>query len=425
MLKDRYENPISTSSTTARDHYVDGLDRLLSGSAGVGETFNAAIEADPQFALAYCGLARIQQVIGDQSAARASTARAQELADGITEREATHIKAMVLLTNGKAGEAYQLIRKHLTKHPRDALLAQTCTSVFGLIGFSGRPGREAELLAYTESLRPHYGDDWWFLCQHAFSLCETGQLDRADKMIDQSLAICPRSAHSAHIRAHVYYEGGEIASGAKFLDEWIPGYDKAAYLNCHLSWHIALWALEQGQTEKLWETVDNSVMPGGTWGPPLNVLTDAAAILYRAELAGETVPDNYWQSLSDYSAQFFPKPGLAFADVHAALCHAMAGQTDALQTIISGATGPAGDVVKSLAAGFGAIADQNWEQASHHLIAGMSDHARIGGSRAQRDLLEYALTNVLLKQGKTSEAQRLLLLRRPVQAAAYPVAGLA
>ncbi|MGB7306287.1 MAG: tetratricopeptide repeat protein, partial [Burkholderiaceae bacterium] len=320
MITDRYENPISTESKAAADFYISGLDQLLAGGANITESFEAAINADPDFVLAYCGLARVQQVTGNPVDARVTMDKANEVASksgGLSARESAHVQAMTLLTSGKVGPGYQLIREHLAAYPRDAMLAQTCTSVFGLIGFSGRPGREAELLAYTESLLPHYGDDWWFLCQHAFSLCETGQLDRAAAMIDKSLAINPGSAHGAHIRAHVYYEQGDITDGADYLDQWMPGYEKRAYLHCHLSWHIALWALEQGKSQKLWETVNNSVMPDGAWGPPLNVLTDAAAILYRAELAGEAVPAGHWKTLSDYSTQYFPVPGLAFADVHA------------------------------------------------------------------------------------------------------------
>ena len=54
----------------------------------------------------------------------------------------------------------------------------------------------------------------------------------------------------------------------------------------------------------------------------------------------------------------------------------------------------------------------------------MAAHERIGGSRAQRDLLEFALLGALLRSGRTEEAHRLLILRRPVHAAAPPLAGL-
>lgn len=419
MLRDRYDNQISTTSESARDNYIKGIDGLLGAVADSNKAFCNAIDADPDFVLAYCGLARIQQVTGDTTEARTTMEKARALVDNktvrLSQREQAHVQAMSLLTNGNTAEAYPFIRSHVRQYPRDVMLAQTCTSVFGLIGFSGQPGREAEQLAYTESLLAHYGDDWWLLCQHAFALCETGQLDRANALIEKSLQINPNSAHSVHVRAHIYYESGDVDAGAQTLDEWMQHYNKAAILHCHLSWHVALWALEQGQTDKMWQVIENDVMPGGAYGPPLNVLTDSAAILYRAELAGASVPANYWRSLSDYASKYFPATGLAFADVHAALIHAMAGESETLESIVHNAKGPAADVVHDLAAGFNAIGKQDWGAATRHLIDGMSDHARIGGSRAQRDLIEFALANTLLRQGETAQAQRLLELRRPVQ----------
>jgi hypothetical protein len=43
----------------------------------------------------------------------------------------------------------------------------------------------------------------------------------------------------------------------------------------------------------------------------------------------------------------------------------------------------------------------------------MSEHERIGASRAQRDLVEYAMTGALLRLGRAEEAARFLDMRRP------------
>ncbi len=169
MLLDRYDNPLSTISQDARDHYITAVDRVISANAGMVSGFQAAIDADDGFALAYCGLARANQLSAKMPAARAAMQKAQSLNTGLTSRETAHINAMDLLIAGKTALAYPAIREHVLQFPRDVMLAQTCTSVFGLIGFSGQPGREAELLAYTTSLAPHYGDDWWYLSQQAFS----------------------------------------------------------------------------------------------------------------------------------------------------------------------------------------------------------------------------------------------------------------
>ena len=51
------------------------------------------------------------------------------------------------------------------------------TSVFGLIGFSGKEGREADQLALLEPFEKHYGDDWWYRTQLAFAQIELQKLD--------------------------------------------------------------------------------------------------------------------------------------------------------------------------------------------------------------------------------------------------------
>ncbi len=70
-----------------------------------------------------------------------------------------------------------------------------------------------------------------------------------------------------------------------------------------------------------------------------------------------------------------------------------------------------------------AIAQQHWEEAIHLLTSSMADHARLGGSRAQRDILEYSLIGALLRLGRSDEAKRLLMLRRPVLADTKSIRG--
>lgn len=418
---DLYGNALSTGSQAAADAYSTGLHRLLAAQVGMITPFDEAIAHDPRFALAHVGLARARLNINDAAGAQAAMTAAKSLTEACTTREQSHIHALDLLISGRTAEAYTAIRAHMDAYPRDAMVAQTCSSIFGLIGFSGQPGREAEMLAFNAALLPHYGeDDWWCLSQYAFALCETGNLTRADQMIDRSLALNPDNANGAHIRAHIWYEVGETKAGTDYLTDWLAGYDRSGVMHGHLSWHAALWSLEQGNTSRMWEIVDADVAPGAALGLPINVLTDSASILYRAEVAGETVSRERWQQVSAYASRFYPKTSNAFIDMHAALAHAMAGAHEPLQQIIDSPAGPAADLVPDVAQACRHIAARNWAQAEHHLTRCMTDHARIGGSRAQRDLLEHALLTCLLKLDRTAEARRLLALRRPLLAVSPP-----
>lgn len=423
-LTDHYGNVISTASQAARDHYDRGLHLFLGAEFGAVTAFKAAVEADPGFALGHAALARAAMMAADMPTARASIARAQDLALTVTAREQAHIKAFALLLSGQPGKARAAVLAHVVAHPRDAFAAQLCSNVFGLIGFSGKVGREADLLAYTSALLPHYGDDWWMMSMHALSLCETGHTEASIRLMDRALALNPRNANGSHFKAHAQYEAGETAAGRAYLTQWMQDYDPKAVMHGHLSWHLALWALHAGDADVMWQAVDAGVAPGAARGLPINVLTDTAAILYRAELAGLTVDPARWSALSDYAAQTFPKTGQSFADMHAALSHAMAGQSDRLAHIAETAQGFAGDLVRPVARAWGAIARQDWQGALEYLVPVMAATERVGGSRAQRDLLELTYANVLIRLGLTSEARRSLSTRRPVLATAPPVAGL-
>ncbi len=355
-------------------------------------------------------------------AAKDAIIRAQAIAPGLDSRQRQHIECLALLLSGQPHKVRVLVKAHVLEFPRDALVAQLCSSVFGLIGFSGEVGREAGLLAYTAALLPHYGDDWWMKSMHAISLCETGKIESSIALMEQSLALNPRNANAAHFKAHAQYEAGETTSGRSYLTGWLTDYDARAVLHGHLSWHVALWALQDGDEATMWQAIDAGVAPGASKGLPINVLTDTAAILYRAEVAGLEVDKDRWKELSDYAARFFPDTGQSFADMHAALSHAMAGQGARLAHIAEKAKGFAGDLVQPVARAWGAVAREDWSTALEDLGKVMGSAERLGGSRAQRDLLELTYANVLLKLGQTAEARRCLSLRRPVLSASPPLA---
>ena len=425
MLSDRYGNQLSSRSGEAGDAYVMAVDLLLSANPGAEQAFNVAIACDPGLAVAYAGLARALQLSARPQEAKAAMADAVKLSAGLSARERGHVQAFQLLIDGRSSDALAAARAHLEDYPRDAMVLAPCTGVFGLIGFSGRAGREIELLALMDSLASAYGaEDWWFLGTHAFAQVECGHIGQALANVERSLARNARNAHGAHIRAHVYYESGEREPGLAYLRDWWSSYPKEGQLHCHLAWHIALWELELGRAQRAWQVYHAHLRPGASWGPAINTLTDSASFLFRAELAGERRDALLWRDLSGYAEAAFPTPGLTFADVHGALAHALAGNGEALRRLESGARGPACDLVRGLARAFGALARRDWDEALAGLRPIIAAHERIGGSRAQRDLIEYALAFCLLRAGRTAQARAYLERRRLGGPEHWPIAGL-
>lgn len=424
-LEDRYGNRLSTSSSAARDAYVIGVDKLLAAGTGIDEAFRDAIAADEGFALAHIALARTLQVLGRGGEAKAPLERALALAPATTVREQSHVGIFARILGGRGAEAVSMIAEHIKDWPRDAMVLAPATGVFGLIGFSGKSGREIEQLAMLEPLATHYGDDWWFRTVLAFAEIELQKLDSGFTNIEAALRGFPRNAHAAHIKAHLFYEKGQREEGLAYLDQWNAAYPREGQLHCHISWHLALWSLETGRRDQAWKIYREALHPGGSWGPQINVLTDCASFLARAEFAGEPRSPKLWGEISQYAAKWFPNSGIIFADMHSALAFSMAGNAEALARIIETPKGPAADILVPIARGFDGLARGDWTRVVDELKPVLQAHERVGGSRAQRDLLEYSVTCALLRSGRADEARRLITSRRPQNAASgLPLAGI-
>ena len=197
MLADRFGLQLSTSSTAARDAYVDASERALTFYPGALAAYDSAIAADPRFALAHAGKAQVLMREGNVAGARTALVAAVELTAGLTEREASHIAIFDLGSSGQTDAAIAAVNKHLTAWPCDALVISIAANPNGLIGGSGRLGQKHQIAELMDSVAPHYGDDYWFLSYHAMALSEDGQLAEARPKIERSVARNPKNAHGA------------------------------------------------------------------------------------------------------------------------------------------------------------------------------------------------------------------------------------
>ena len=415
---DRYGLPLSTGAATAVQHYLDGIDRLLSLNADTDECLAQEIEADQGFALAHAALAFLLQTQGKVGEAMASAGRARALSAGASRRERQHVEAIATAISGDSARALALIREHLAEFPRDALLVQQAT---GLISFSGRPDRTEERFALLEPLAPAYGDDWWFLSAHAFALHELDRFEESRRLSERSLALYPRNAGASHNVAHVQYETDDHAGGVDFLGGWLTGYDQRAPYHCHLSWHLALFELAAGHYGRVMELYERAISPAVVQSR-LGFL-DASSLLWRWQLYGCTEGPLPWADVCALAGRIAPRPGMAFADTHAALAYAAAGDEAAMSRLIDGlrdldAKGHplAGRVVLPLAQGIAAFARGDYEETVRQIEPVAAQIGRIGGSHAQWQVFEDTLLEAYLRGGCFEQAETLLrrrLARKP------------
>jgi hypothetical protein len=421
---DRFGLPVTAASAEAVADYVAAVDLLLSANTGADALLERAITADPDFALAHIALARLRQLQARIPEARGAVARAQSLAERVSARERRHIEAIALAIGGAASEALAMVRAHAAEYPRDALPLSLALGVFGLLGFSGRRDHHEAQLALLDELAPHWGDDWWFLGYLGWARIETGAVAAGTRMVERSLALYPRNAHGAHQRVHGYFEAGDAVGGADFVKHWLEGYERAGHLHCHLSWHLALFELARGNSERAKAIYLDSIRPSVAQSAPMLSLADSASFLWRWRLYEAKPPlDEAWAEVAAHARRHFPRASLAFADLHAAFAEAAIGDDEGLQSRIAGLEAlaqedrlPPGEVAPALCAGAAALGGGDNETAARTLEMALADLPRIGGSHAQREVFEDSLIVACLKSGQPAKAEALLrsrLARRP------------
>jgi tetratricopeptide (TPR) repeat protein len=427
ILTDRYELPLSTASSAARDAYVEGCEAKLTMYPGAIEAFDRAIAADPGFALAHAARAHALLERGDAAAARASIAAAHSLAAGLSAREAGHIAFFDLLAAGDAEAALAAMYAHLNAWPRDALVLGTTAFTNGLIGSSGRAGQKRALLDLLDRLAPSYGDDWWFTAHHGMALSENGQRDAARPKIDRSLAQNPSNPWAAHARAHLCYEEGDANAARAFLASWLTDYPRNGLLYSHLSWHLALGELEAAAFRLFRE----AFAPDVHSGPPRGKVNDAISFLWRWELAGHPRDAEAWRMMHDFAKSAFPRAGVAFSDMHIALAQVVAGDDAALEAhfrqmeeLACQGRYPSGPCVPTVSHAFAAFERRDFSAAIDVLEPIAGELERLGGSRAQLDLVVFTLLKAYLGADRFDDARRMVSVRRP-NPSGIPVTGLA
>ena len=429
MLTDRYGLPVSTASAVARDAYVRGYELALTLYPGAVEFFDRALSLDPGLALAHAGKAQVLMREGKAGPAQAALTAAKEWAPRVSAREAGHIGVFDLAFSGQVEKAIDALHAHLDQWPREALLIATAANPNGLLASSGHVGHKHRTAALLDRLAPHYGDDYWFLSYHAIALSEDGRIAQARRTIERSVMLNTKNAHVAHGVAHVSYEGADAEGGRKWLAAWLADYPRDGAFHGHLSWHLALFELAAGDWAAARQRYDDAIAFDRHPGGPQQRMTDGAAFLWRSELAGHPRDPAAWRALHDYGSGALPRPGAGLPDLHVLLTHAvmrddpaLAARIRKMEELAQEGRYPSGDYLPSLSRGFVAFERGDYATAIAALAPLARQSERIGGSRAQHDLIEFTLLKAYIEAERLEEARQLLRTRRP-GASVVSVAG--
>jgi len=416
---------LSTSSADAAEQYREGIALMLSAWPSAAGVLAAAVDADPDFALAHAALARLDALASRPVEARKRIVRAGQLAErNATEREQSHVAVLALTISGKTREALTHALEHADRWPRDVVVLGLPLGAFGLLAFSGMAGHDQAKVDLCERHAPHFdADDWWFQTYRGWALAENGEVGRGRAMLERAYAIRPNNANGVHALVHALFESGAHDEAETLISRWLPGYDRAGLLHGHLAWHAALSALERGDAAEAMAIYLDKVQPSVSRGAPINIVTDGASLLWRMDTYGHQGAEPHWRALADFARRAFPRPGHGFTDAHMAMIEAalqddpaISLRCEALEGLISAGTHVAGPVVPALCRAVSAFRNGDFAGCVTQLTPFLQDIARIGGSGAQREVFEDMLLIAMMHVGEVEAATRLLdrrLYRHP------------
>jgi len=421
---DRRGLPISTTSDLAAERYREGVNLLLSAWPGATEALDEAIVADPEFALAHAALARLQAIRGEAAAARASIAKATEIVGrNGTPRERSHAATLALAITGQPAKALDSVVAHIDAWPRDVLIFSLALGAFGLLAFSGIPNHDQARVDLCERYATNFEpDDWWFLTYWGWSHAENGAVRHGRDLTERGLMLRRENANGAHALSHAMFEEGAGEEAEALIADWLPGYDRSGILHGHIAWHAALSALERDDPQHALAIYAEHVQPSVTKGLPINVVTDSVSLLWRLQAYGYEVPAELWDAAKAYSEEYFTKAGLTFADAHMGLLAAATGdkaaaaeRIEALTQLVEAGTLAAGPVVPAICRAALAFAEEDYATCVRILEPVAAEVMRIGGSGAQREMIEDTLLLALMRSGEAAKARALLdrRLHRP------------
>ncbi|NPU13861.1 tetratricopeptide repeat protein [Bradyrhizobium sp. 83002] len=424
MEEDRYGLPLSTASAEAAAAYREGMDLLLAFWPGAIDAFERAIMLDPDFALAHAARARIHAIYQQREPALQTIKRARDLATANgTPREQGHIATLALVIEGRGADAMTATLAHLANWPRDAMIMALPLGAFGLLAFSGRADHDAARRDLCDRFAEAYGEDWWFMSNHGWALTEAGEPAKGRAVTEHSFALRRHNAYAVHALLHAMFEDGSLDEADALVEGWIGDYDRTGMLHGHICWHQALGALDRGDAEKALAVYRDVLVPTMDAAPPLNTLSDCASLLWRLTAEQQPVPPNAWAETAAYASNRFTSSSLAFVEMHlvmiAAATHdgaALKGRLTAMERRLAEGKLPAGRIVPHMLRALRAFADGNWRGCTRELAPVMGDLARIGGSHAQREVIEDTYILALIRSGALAQARDVLdarLHRRP------------
>lgn len=238
------------------------------------------------------------------------------------------------------------------------------------------------------------------LGMYSFGLEETGDYARAEEVGRRAIDLEPLDSWAHHAVAHVMEMQGRAEDGIGWMIAREPHWSgDDNFFKVHNWWHRALYHLDLGQAREVLALYDGPIR-GGRSRVALD-LVDASALLWRLSLCGHDVGTR-WTELADCWDDHADGRLYPFNDLHAVMAYLGAGRDAAVDRVVAAlgeSARGAADTARwaravglPLVTGFVAFWRGDYRQAVDALHPVRLIANQFGGSHAQRDVIDWTLT---------------------------------
>lgn len=396
---------VSTTSSDALAAYERGIDLFLRWRSGAPEAFDAAVAADPRFALGHCTRAYAAWRMGKPSVAREAHQQVMGLADAVrTERERLHVQAVDAMQRCDTATSQTLLEQLTAQHPTDRIAVRLLS--FMCIAQGNYRGG----LALARRSLDACPDDIQFQTMTGFFLEQSGYNDEGLTLSSHALASDPTNLYAYHAVGHAYAARGDYRNA-------VETFERAVSLERygHLIWHLA-----EAQA-----ILGNERLTHDYWTSPTLPLFERIELMWRLEVIRHAQVDAaVWQELAAQSEQLLEDGDYLTTWIHhwIGIALARAGhldkarqQIDRLRRLPAGRAGGYWSTIGAdLLEGELALMRGDYAAAIQLMTPAIQQISDIGGgSREQKDIFRDIYLELHRRLGRTNEVimlaqQRLL-----------------
>jgi tetratricopeptide (TPR) repeat protein len=414
MTTDKHGHGLSGATAEAADLFEQAVEAFNIYRGDPLGILDRAIEIAPDFAMARILKAHLFGLATEPAAAKEAKAVLSKVrALRLSEREASHVAALDLLVAGRWTAAAVALDRHNALYPRDIVALQS-GHLMDFFRANSRDLRDrvARVLPKWSPDTPGYSI---LLGMHSFGLEETGDYARAEEAGRRAVEMQPLDCWAHHAVAHVMEMQGRAEDGIGWMIAREPHWSSDDnFFKVHNWWHRSLYHLDLGQVDEVLALYDGPIRQDRS--TVAVDLVDASALLWRLHLSGHDVGER-WNELATAWDNHADGRVYPFNDWHAVMAYLGAGRDNDVDRIIAAYRTNAADTSDvaewgqrtslPLVEGFAAFWRGDYETAVDRLHGARFIANSFGGSHAQRDVIDWTLTEAAVRGGLSGLAEAL------------------